>query len=64
MEEKENENKEAIEYFKKHNRIWEVDLEYNDDCKLKTYKMPLAPEKKIPLIIAPFVSSLLPNYRL
>ena len=50
IEKKDNGEKEAIEYFKKHNRIWEVDLEYDDECKLKTYKMPLAPEKKIPLI--------------
>ena len=25
----------------------EVDLEYTDDCKKKTYKFPLAPEKKV-----------------
>jgi hypothetical protein len=36
----------AIEYFKKYGRIWKVDLEYNDDCKVKTWKFPLAPERK------------------
>ena len=46
FERKNNGDPEAIDYFKTHGRIYKVDLTYTDECKLKTWKFPLAPEKK------------------
>ena len=45
-EKKEKGDKNAIKYFKTHSFIWEVDLEYTDEAKLKTWKYPLAPVSK------------------
>ena len=43
---KKNGDRAAIKFFLTHKCIVDVDLEYTDECKLKTYKYPLAPESK------------------